>query len=46
MHDHQKMDREAFNVKLAEALNDLDEVKRTTFELRFRQEMSIQGIRM
>jgi RNA polymerase sigma-70 factor (ECF subfamily) len=42
--DHQKMDREAFNVKLAEALNDLDEVKRTTFELRFRQEMSIQEI--
>jgi RNA polymerase sigma-70 factor (ECF subfamily) len=44
VHDHQKMDREAFNVKLAEALNDLDEVKRTTFELRFRQEMSIQEI--
>jgi RNA polymerase sigma-70 factor (ECF subfamily) len=44
VYDHQKMDREAFNLKLAEALNDLDEVKRTTFELRFRQEMSIQEI--
>jgi RNA polymerase sigma-70 factor, ECF subfamily len=44
VYDHQKMDREAFNQKLEEALTELDEVKRTTFELRFRQEMSIQEI--
>jgi RNA polymerase sigma-70 factor (ECF subfamily) len=44
VHDQQKMDREAFNIKLEEALGELDEVKRTTFELRFRQEMSIQEI--
>ena len=44
VHDAQKMDREAFNIKLEEALAELDEVKRTTFELRFRQEMSIQEI--
>lgn len=44
VHDSQKMDREAFNIKLEEALSELDEVKRTTFELRFRQEMSIQEI--
>ncbi|MDZ4750456.1 MAG: sigma-70 family RNA polymerase sigma factor [Flavobacteriales bacterium] len=42
--DNQKMDREQFQLKLQEALNDLDETKRTTFELRFRQEMSIQEI--
>jgi RNA polymerase sigma-70 factor, ECF subfamily len=35
------MDREQFNIKLAEALTELDEVKRTTFELRFYQELSI-----
>ncbi len=38
------MDREQFNIKLAEALKELDEVKRTTFELRFYQELSILEI--
>ncbi len=35
------MDRSQFMLKLNEVLNELDEVKRTTFELRFHQEMSI-----
>ena len=39
-----KIDRDQFNRKLEEALQELDEVKRTTFELRFRQELSIQEI--
>lgn len=39
-----KLDRDAFNKQLEEALLELDEVKRTTFELRFRQELSIQEI--
>lgn len=38
------IDRAEFNVKLAEALDELDETKRTTFELRFRHEMSIEEI--
>lgn len=38
------MDREAFNQRLAEALSELDEIKRNTFELRFRHEMSIEEI--
>jgi len=38
------MDRSAFNVKLEEALLELDETKRTTFELRFKHEMSITEI--
>jgi RNA polymerase sigma-70 factor (ECF subfamily) len=38
------MDRDQFNEKLQEALDGLDETKRTTFELRFRQEMSITEI--
>ncbi|MDZ4822153.1 MAG: RNA polymerase sigma factor [Flavobacteriales bacterium] len=38
------MDRAEFNIKLAEALDELDETKRTTFELRFRHEMSIEEI--
>lgn len=40
----QIMDRKAFNEELEKALLELDEVKRTTFELRFKQEMSIQEI--
>jgi RNA polymerase sigma-70 factor (ECF subfamily) len=39
-----QMDRAGFHAKLDEALSELDETKRTTFELRFRQEMSIQEI--
>ncbi len=39
-----EMDRELFRQKLTEALDDLDEVKRTTFELRFTQELSILEI--
>ncbi len=40
--DAQKsMDRSQFMGKLTEVLSGLDEVKRTTFELRFHQEMSI-----
>lgn len=40
--DAQKsMDRKQFMSKLAEALQELDEVKRTTFELRFHHDMSI-----
>jgi RNA polymerase sigma factor (sigma-70 family) len=39
-----QMDRERFHTQLDDALAELDEVKRTTFELRFRQEMSIQEI--
>lgn len=35
------MDRQQFMEKLTEALQELDEVKRTTFELRFHQDMSI-----
>ena len=35
------MDRKQFMEKLNEALQGLDEVKRTTFELRFHQDMSI-----
>lgn len=38
------MDRELFNQKLKEALNEMDETKRTTFELRFAQELSILEI--
>jgi RNA polymerase sigma-70 factor, ECF subfamily len=38
------MDRTHFMQKLNEVLNELDEVKRTTFELRFHQEMSILEI--
>ena len=38
------MDRAAFNEKLEEALLELDEVKRSTFELRFKHEMSITEI--
>jgi RNA polymerase sigma-70 factor, ECF subfamily len=38
------MDRAQFNIKLTEALAGLDEVKRTTFELRFYQELSILEI--
>ncbi|MFN8700442.1 MAG: RNA polymerase sigma factor [Flavobacteriales bacterium] len=38
------MDRELFRQKLAQALDELDEVKRTTFELRFHQDMSILDI--
>jgi len=38
------IDRTLFNEKLLEALRELDEVKRTTFELRFNQEMSILEI--
>lgn len=40
----QKMDRTEFNAKLKQALEELDEVKRNTFELRFYQEMSILEI--
>jgi RNA polymerase sigma-70 factor (ECF subfamily) len=40
----QAIDREEFNLRLTEALGELDEVKRTTFELRFRHEMSIEEI--
>ena len=40
----QQMDREAFTQKLEEALNELDDIKKTTFLLRFRQELSIQEI--
>lgn len=36
-----KIDRNSFAAKLDEELQKLDEVKRTTFELRFRQELSI-----
>jgi RNA polymerase sigma-70 factor (ECF subfamily) len=39
-----QLDRDHFNAKLEEALNELDEIKKTTFVLRFRQEMSIQEI--
>jgi RNA polymerase sigma factor (sigma-70 family) len=35
------MDRQSFMQKLGEALNELDEIKRQTFELRFTQELSI-----
>lgn len=38
------MDRKLFNEKLKEALDEMDEVKRTTFELRFYQELSIPEI--
>lgn len=38
------LDKEKFREELEEALAGLDEVKRTTFELRFYQEMSIQEI--
>ena len=38
------MDRELFRQKLAEALDELDDIKRTTFELRFHQDMSILEI--
>lgn len=38
------IDKSSFKAKLEEALQTLDEVKRTTFELRFYQEMSIQEI--
>jgi RNA polymerase sigma-70 factor (ECF subfamily) len=38
------MDRKLFNEKLKEALQEMDEVKRTTFELRFYQELSIPEI--
>lgn len=38
------MDRELFKEKLKEALEEMDEVKRTTFELRFNQELSILEI--
>lgn len=38
------MDKNKFKEELTAALNELDEVKRTTFELRFYQEMSIQEI--
>lgn len=38
------MDRAAFNEHLKAALDGLDEVKRTTFELRFYQELSITEI--
>jgi RNA polymerase sigma factor (sigma-70 family) len=38
------MDRSAFNRDLRSALNELDDVKRTTFELRFYQELSITEI--
>jgi RNA polymerase sigma-70 factor (ECF subfamily) len=40
----QIMDRKSFNEELEKALQELDEVKRTTFELRFKQELSIQEI--
>lgn len=46
-HDGQtsrQMDKHAFYEELEVALAELDEVKRTTFELRFKQEMSIQEI--
>lgn len=36
-----QMDRTQFMNKLTEALNELDEIKRQTFELRFTQELSI-----
>jgi len=36
-----KIDRNSFATKLEEELRKLDEVKRTTFELRFRQDLSI-----
>ena len=38
------IDRSSFQQKLQEALNGLDEVKRQTFELRFRQELSVLEI--
>jgi RNA polymerase sigma-70 factor (ECF subfamily) len=38
------MDRSEFMQKLKTALDDLDEVKRTTFELRFDQELTIPEI--
>jgi RNA polymerase sigma-70 factor, ECF subfamily len=38
------IDRQEFNIKLQEALDELDEVKRATFEMRFRHEMSIEEI--
>jgi len=38
------IDREDFRKELSLALNELDEVKRTTFELRFFQELSILEI--
>lgn len=40
----EQMDKGSFKEKLEEALAELDEVKRTTFEMRFYQEMSIQEI--
>ncbi len=39
-----KMDKELFQKKLAQALQELDETKRTTFELRFVQELSVLEI--
>jgi RNA polymerase sigma-70 factor (ECF subfamily) len=39
-----EMDKTSFKKELEQALQVLDEVKRTTFELRFYQEMSIQEI--
>lgn len=38
------MDKAAFMQKLSHALSELDEVKRTTFELRFDQELTIPEI--
>lgn len=40
----QAIDRAAFNEALDEALSTLDENKRMTFEMRFRQELSIKEI--
>src|SRR5690606_1028221 len=38
------IDRKLFMQKLSEALEEMDEIKRTTFELRFQQELSILEI--
>lgn len=38
------LDKKSFKAELEEVLQSLDEVKRTTFELRFYQDMSIQEI--
>lgn len=40
----QTVDKELFKIKLKEALDEMDEVKRTTFDLRFYQELSIAEI--